>query len=320
MLSRRSLAAALGGWCVVGTCASRTFATGPMPKTPVVFEVPRGACDTHVHVIGEPDKFPMSAGRDSTPPPATADDLGEMLRLLHFDRVVIVTPDVYDTGNSATLDAIRRLGRARARGVAWVAENTPTDVLDRMSGAGIAGIRVSLSQDGSFQAATAVKRLHAQFELAKQHGWHVETGPPPDVVAALAGELASSPVPVVLHTFGWVEGGIEQSGFDAILSLVKSGHVYVKLSEPYRLSKKGPDYPDLMPVVRALVAANPDRLLWGSGWPYLSGPVPGRAKYDLAPALPIDAGHLLNLFSQWVPDAETRYKILVDNPAQLYGF
>ncbi|HLZ07211.1 MAG TPA: amidohydrolase family protein, partial [Chloroflexota bacterium] len=102
---------------------------------------------------------------------------------------------------------------------------------------------------------------------------------------------------------------------------VKSRRAYVKLSEPYRLSKKAPEYGDLVPVVRALLAANPDRLLWGSGWPHVdSTPVAGRSNTDLAPNLPVDTGHLLNLFASWVPDAEIRHTILVKNPARLYGF
>jgi len=320
MLTRRSLIAALSGWCVVASGTSRAAAAGPMPKTPVAFEVPRGACDTHVHVIGEPAKFPMSPDRDATPLPATAEQLRQMLQFLHLDRVVIVTPDVYGTDNSATLAAIRWLGQARARGVAWVADDTPSEALERLRTLGITGIRVSLNQGETSTPAVAEKRLQALFELTKRYDWHLEAAMPPEVVAALAGTLTAAPVPVVLHTFGWVEGGIQQSGFDAVLALVKSGRIYVKLSEPYRLSKEGPDYPDLAPVAHALVAANPDRLLWGSGWPYLSGRAPGRTKDDPAPPLPVDAGQLLNAFSRWVPDGPTRHKILVDNPARLYRF
>jgi predicted TIM-barrel fold metal-dependent hydrolase len=141
------------------------------------------------------------------------------------------------------------------------------------------------------------------------------------VVAALAPQLAACPVPLVLDYFGWVAGGVQQPGFEAVLSLVKSRRAYVKLSEPYRLSKKAPEYGDLVAVVRALLAANPDRLLWGSGWPHVdSTPVAGRSNTDLAPNLPVDTGHLLNLFARWVPDAEIRRTILVENPARLYGF
>lgn len=317
MLTRRSVVAALGGLHVA---SSRTFAAGPKVKTSVAFEVPRGACDTHVHVIGELTKFPMSRGRDYTPPPATADELREMLGLLGVDRVVIVTPDVYGTDNSATLAAIKELGQDRARGVAWVAETAPPQTLDLMRAAGIVGIRVSLSGSNGFDAAAAAKHLQARFDLAQRWGWHLQFSEPPFAVSALKAQLASSPVPLVLTYFGWAEGGVGEPGFDAVLSLIKSGSAYVKLSEPYRLSKKGPDYPELVPVVRALLAANPDRVLWGSGWPHVSGAIPGRSVTAITPDLPIDAGHLLNLLATWVPDAATRRKILVDNPARLYGF
>jgi predicted TIM-barrel fold metal-dependent hydrolase len=322
MLRRRTALTTAGvfGCLMAASSFLRVPGAGPKPKTPIAFEVPRGACDAHVHVIGEPREFPLSVDRDYTPPAATAEELREVLQFLNFDRVVIVTPDVYGTDNSATLSAIRQLGQDRARGVGWIAETTPSGVLDSMRTAGIVGIRLSLDQGGVFNAETAAKRLREKIDLAEKHGWHLEIGTPPDVIAALVTQLASCPIPVVMNTFGWVEGGVEQAGFDAVVSLVKSGKAYVKLSEPYRLSKKAPNYPDLLPVVQALVAANPDRMLWGSGWPFVSGAVPGRAKLDLTPHLPLDAGHLLDLFAAWVPDAETRRKILVANPARLYGF
>ena len=262
----------------------------------------------------------MSRSRDYTPPPATADELREMLGLLGVDRVVIVTPDIYGTDNSANSAAIRELGHDRARGVAWVAETNPPQALDFMKAAGIVGIRVSLYEGKGFDAAVAAKHLQAKFDLAQIQGWHLQFSEPPFVVSALKTQLASSPVPLVFTYFGWAEGGVDEPGFDAVLSLIRSGSAYVKLSEPYRLSKKGPDYPDLVPVVQALLAANPDRVLWGSGWPNVSGAVPGLSVTAITPDLPIDAGHLLNLFATWVPDAEVRRKILVDNPARLYGF
>jgi predicted TIM-barrel fold metal-dependent hydrolase len=115
-------------------------------------------------------------------------------------------------------------------------------------------------------------------------------------------------------------GGLRQMGAGAVLSLVRSGIAYVKLSEPYRLSNNSPDYPELKPLVDALIAANPDRILWGSGWPYVSGPVPGRPVAEITPNLPIDTGNLLSLFAAWVPDDGMRRKILVENSARLYGF
>jgi len=317
MLTRRSVVSGLTGLCVTGTGA---FADAPQPKTPVAFKVPRGACDTHVHVIGDPMAFPMSRSRDYTPPPATVDDLRAMLKKMGIDRVIIITPDIYGNDNSATLAAIKELGRDRARGVAWVAEATPPEAIDSMTAAGIVGMRVNLYGGKHFDVAAAAKRLQARFDLAQRQKWHLQFSEPPFVVSALKAQFASSPVPIVFTYFGWAGGGVDEPGFDAVLSLIKSGSAYVKLSEPYRLSKNGPNYPDLVPVVQALLAANPDRVLWGSGWPHVSGAVPGRPVTAITPDLPIDSGQLLNLFATWVPDVETRHKILVDNPARLYGF
>jgi predicted TIM-barrel fold metal-dependent hydrolase len=318
MLTRRSLLAGVGGLYVAAR-ACRRPAAAASSKTPVAFDVPPGACDTHVHVIGDQAEFPMSPEREYTPPPATADQLLEVQKILKLDRVVIVTPTIYDD-NSATLAAIKQLGLERARGVALVAANTPSEVLDLMRTRGIAGIRLFLAGTGAFNPAAAAKHLDDAINIAKPRTWNLQIATPPDVIAALATQLASCPVPVVLDTFGWVAGGAEQPGFETILSLMRSGRAYVKFAEPYRISKKPPNYQDLIPVIRALLAANPDRLLWGSGWPNVSGPLPGHTKTDLAPNLPIDVANLLNLLAVWVPDVETRRKILVDNPARLYGF
>ena len=316
MASAVSAVGASSAWIM---SSRRVSNAASLPKTAVAFDIPGGACDSHVHVVGEPTEFPMSPDRDYTPPPATCTELVQVLKFLNVDRVVIVTPTIYGADNSVTLAAIKQIGRARACGVALVDDSTPSAALDSMKEAGIAGMRLFLWGGGSFNAAAAAKRLQTRIDLAKKREWHLQISTPPDVVAALAPQLAASSVPLVLDYFAWIGGGVEQPGFDAVLSLVKSGRAYVKLAGPYRVSKQAPEYQDLVPVVRALLAANPDRLLWGSGWPHVnSGSSAGRM--TTSPNLPVDAGHLLNLLAVWVPDAETRRKILVENPARLYGF
>ena len=303
----------MGGFWAFITGGDRVLAKASLAKTPVAFTVPAGACDAHVHVIGEPNQFPMSSERDYTPPPATADQLRTQLQFLKIDRVVIVTPDVYATNNAATLAAIEDIGRDRARGVAWVGEHTPSETFSSMRSRGIEGIRLKLTP------TTTSKYLEDNFELAMKYDWHAQIMGSPEVIASLLPQLSRSPVPLVIDTFGWVRRGVEQNGFDAVLRLVRSGQAHVKLSEPYRLSNKK-DYPDLAPVVKALLTANADLLLLGSGWPYVSGPQLGLKKSDITPDLPMDAGRLLNVFAAWVPDARLRQKILVDNPAKLYRF
>ena len=322
MLTRRTALmamGALGARMPTSSLIGRAAGGAAPPLTSPAFELPHGACDAHVHIIGDPAQFPMASDRDYTPPPATASELLRLQRFLGLDRVVIITPAIYDADNAATLDAIGYLGQDRARGVGIVLDNVSPHKVDAMAEAGIVGFRVFLDAGGVFDAAVAAKRLAFKFDVARRRDWHLDIISPPDIVAAMRAQLESSPVPVVFDTFGWVAGGIEQPGFDALVSLLKSGRAYIKLSEPYRLSKD-PDYRDLTPVVRALVAANPDRVLWGSGWPYVSGGAPGAARTNISPGLPVDAGHLLNVFAGWVPDPEIRNKILVDNPTRLYGF
>ena len=186
--------------------------------------------------------------------------------------------------------------------------------------AGITGFRVLLDTSGKTSDAAQRAKFEAYFEIAARWGWHLEIATPPDMIAGCLPTLALCPVPLVLDTFGWIQGGLDQPGADAILWLVRTGIAYVKLAEPYRLSDNAPGYPELKPVVDALVKANPDRVLWGSGWPYLSGPVQGRPVAEITPNLPIDTDDLLRLFAAWVPDSGMRRRILVDNPARLYGF
>jgi predicted TIM-barrel fold metal-dependent hydrolase len=323
MITRRNVLKAAGAAGVAASGIAPGRAAAPVPKTPVDFAVPRGACDTHVHVVGDPAKYPMSPSRVYTPPTATAEELLALQNVLHFDRVVIVTPSFYGTDNSCSLDAMKQLGRARARVVAVVDDKTPSSALGDMARQGVAGIRVNLATTGEIDPAAAAKKFQAGIDLAKAYGWHVQIYAGLGVVAAVGSVLAASPVTLVLDHFGGAKAalGTGQAGFETLLSLVRSGIGYVKISGAYRASKAAPDYADVIPLAQALVAANPDRIVWGTDWPHPdSTKVPGRANTDIAPYYPIDDGLLLNQLPIWVPDAAIRHKILVDNPARLYGF
>ena len=327
MFSRREglkLAGALGvAGLGSGSAWSQEAADAPTVKTPVSFAVPEGAADCHVHVIADPAKFPFWPGRVYTPPVATADDLLALQHALHMDHVVIVTPSVYGTDNSATLDGLRRLGTQRARGIAVIDDKTPTVDLDAMAKAGVCGIRINLETAGIFDPAASAKKLEAAVAQLRDRPWHLQMYTRPAVIAVLEKQLESLPAPVVFDHFAGAEAalGSQQPGFDAVLRLVGNGKAYVKISGAYRASHAAPDYPDVAPLARALIAANPERLVWGSDWPHPdSSKVAGRKPTDIAPALPIDDGRVLNLLAEWAPDAATRKAILVDNPKRLYGF
>ncbi len=326
MLSRREslqLAGAAAAACFGGANATRAESAPSTVKTPVNFDVPPGAVDCHTHVFPDAQKFPFWSGRVYTPPTATADDLLALQKALHMDHVVIVTPSVYGTDNSATLDGMKQLGSQRARGVVVIDEKTSAADLDAMHKAGVRGIRINLETGGIFDPAVAAKRLDAAVQQIRGRSWHIQVYARLPVIDPLKEQFEKMPMPVVFDHFAGAQAalGTGQPGFDTVLGLVKSGKAYVKVSGAYRASNNPPDYADVAPFERALVSANPDRLVWGSDWPHPDpAKVEGRKATDIAPALPIDDGRVLNLLAEWVPDAATRKKILVDNPKRLYEF
>jgi predicted TIM-barrel fold metal-dependent hydrolase len=289
----------------------------PTVRTPVDFEVPRGACDCHVHVF-DPARFPYAEARVYTPPSALVEDLRDLQAALHFDRVVIVQPSVYGTDNTCTLDSIRRLG-ARARGVAVIDKSTPPATLDAMAAAGVRGVRLNFETAGESDPAAVKQHLVAAAEQLVGRNWHVQLNTSLAVIAALKDDLAAMPFLLVIDHFARAKAalGPAQRGFDALLQLLEAGRAYVKISAAYRTSDRAPDFPDALALARALVAANPERVVWGSNWPH---PGRGRTRTDIAPPYPNDDGLLLNQLPRWVPDPAIREQILIANPARLYGF
>ena len=296
--------------------------TASQPKTAAHFRVPAGACDCHVHVFGTADQFPFAAARGYTPPPAGAAELLQLQNALSLSRVVIVQPSVYGTDNRCTLDGMRRLGTARARGVAVIGDATTDAELKEMHEAGIRGVRVNLATAGESDPARARANLKAAVDRVAGLGWHVQVYTGLDVVEALADDVMKLPVPIVFDHFGGAQaiGGVGQAGFATLLSLVRSGKAYVKISGHYRSSTKAPAYDDVAPLARALIAANPDRIVWGTDWPHPHHAEPGKELSEITPAFDIDDGLALAQLPRWAPTAATRRKILVDNPARLYDF
>ncbi|HVD91972.1 MAG TPA: amidohydrolase family protein [Vicinamibacterales bacterium] len=307
---------------LIGAAGAAASAFGGGLGKAVSFRVPGGACDCHTHVFGDPAHFPFTPSRTYTPGPAPVDEMRALHRSLQVSRVVIVQPSVYGTDNACMLDAIRQLG-PRARGIAVIGEGTSDADLDRMHRAGIRGIRVNLETAGQTDPAIARQRFLAATTRIARRPWHVQVFTRPSVIAALADDLRSAPVPIVFDHFGGAQGagGVEQPGFDVLRSLVQAGSAYVKLSAPYRGSSQGPDYPDMVPLAKALVAANPKRILWGSDWPHPNtSPDAPRTPAGTAPRINVDEVQIFNRVADWAPDASLRKLVLVDNPAGLYAW
>jgi predicted TIM-barrel fold metal-dependent hydrolase len=298
------------------------LAKAAQPSTPVNFDVPENACDCHTHIHGDPEKFPFFAGRVYTPETALPEEMTALHRALHIKRVVIVTPSVYGTDNSATLYGMKARG-ADARGVAVIDDKTADADLDAMDKAGMRGIRLNLATGGTNDPAVARQRFQAALPRMVSRNWHIQIYTNLGVITGIKEQVLNSPVPVVFDHFGGAQAalGPDQPGFADLLDLVRSGHAYVKISGAYRASTQAPDYPDVAPLAKALIGANPERIVWGTDWPHPNSATPPGAKItDMTPLFQIDDGRLLNQLPVWAPDEMTRKTILIDNPARLYQF
>lgn len=333
MLARRSVIFGSAAPALIAPI-EKSFAKASQPSTRVNFEVPANACDCHAHIYGALKQFPLLPSRDYTPDTSVPSEMTRLHRALHIGRVVIVHPRPLGTDNSATIWGIKARG-PNARGIALIDGNTPERELDRLDQLGFRGIRIdprpffpSNAEEGRRLFLTSARRL-------ARLGWHLLLNVDLKTIAGLKDLVANSPVPVVVDHFAYTRGslGLNQPGFGDLVDLVQSGSAYVKLSAPYRCSDLAPDYSDMAPVARSLIAANPDRILWGSDWPHpatparnrVAGVTPGatssaRPVSEVTPHLAVDDGHVLNQLGIWAPDANIRRKILVENPARLYRF
>ena len=190
------------------------FAKAAQPATPVNFEVPAGACDCHTHIHGEPAKFPFFPGRVYTPEMALPEEMAALHKALRMQRVVIVTPSVYGTDNSATLYGMKARG-ANARGVAVIDDKTPESELDAMGRAGIRGIRLNLATGGTNDPAVGRQRFQTAVERVKSRNWHIQMYTNLAMISAIKDLVAASPVPVVFDHFGGAQAalGVQQPGF-----------------------------------------------------------------------------------------------------------
>ncbi len=281
----------------------------PAPRKPR-HAIPPGAIDCHCHVFEDQTKYPLAAVRSYTPPLVPLAEYLRLIDVLGIERTVQVNASTYGYDNSVTLDVIAKLGQKRARGVAGVAPGVSAQELKRLHDGGMRGVRLSTMVKGY-----GGPELLGTFARAlKPFGWHVQLHVEKVAeIAALEPQLLEHPTPLVFDHLGRVRGGegVHAPGFQALLRILRQrDDCWIKISSWYRLSDSGPPaYADMQPLVQALVAARPDRVVWGSNWPH-----PVWNGY-----MPND-GDLLDLMCEWVPDAATLKRILVTNPAQLYGF
>jgi predicted TIM-barrel fold metal-dependent hydrolase len=285
-----------------------------------MFSPPPGACDCHVHVIGPQALYPMVPERAYTPPEANVTNLRVHLSQLRVSRVVLIQPSFYGTDNQCMVSALQELGSI-ARGIAVVDDTIPDEELAVLAANGVRGVRVNLESSGVRDPAAARRALSALATRIAPLGWHIQIYASSRVIAAAADDIAQLDVPVVLDHFGMLQtkNGSDQPDMGPISELVRSGRAYVKLSAPYRISHAAPHYSDVQPFARAFIEANPERVLWASDWPHTDR-APGKGPTEVSPFRVVDDRAVFGLLEGWADNREVLQKILVSNPAALYGF
>ena len=272
---------------------------------------PAEACDSHVHVFGPQQTYPHAAQPGYIPNEATPQQLRSMLDVIGCKRAVIVQPSYYGTDNSCTVAGLRA-GNGHFRGVAAIDETITDTQLKELHEAGIRGIRVNLK---AVNGAVSLALAHRLANRIKIFGWHIQFYFYADSMPNIADELVALPVEIVIDHIGYVraDDGIEGKGFQMLLQLAQSNRAWFKLSAPYRQSTQGPLFKDVAPLLRALYQFAPSKCVWGSDWPHASRNDTGIIQ------VPND-GDLADSLIFCFPDDADRQRILVHNPARLYGF
>jgi len=267
-------------------------------------KAPANACDCHMHIYDA--RFPVAPNATLKPADAKPDDYRLLQKRIGTTRNVVVTPSTYGTDNSCTLDGMAKLG-SNVRGVAVVDTSVSDAELKRLHALGIRGIRFNLVQAG----ATTAEMLEPLSRRVNELGWHVQIHMLGDGIVKIEDTLQRLPSPIVFDHMGRIpkDVGVEHPAFTTIRRLIDKGRTWVKISGAYMDTKVGPpSYADSTRLAQAYVKAAPERMVWGSDWPH-----------PTEKDKPDDAV-LFDLLTAWAPEEAVRNRILVDNPATLYGF
>lgn len=267
---------------------------------------PPGACDTHMHIYD--DRFALAPTATFKPPTAPTAAYLAMRARIGISRTVVVQPTGYGFDNACTLEAMAAMGDS-ARGIAVVPPDAKDAELERLTKAGMRGIRYFMLPGGVLPWET----LETMATRVGAFGWHVQLQLDGRQLPEHEAQLKRLPGTLVIdHNGKFLEPvAIDDPAFKCLLRLLENGRTWVKLSAPYETSKKGPPlYPDVGALAKALAKAAPERCVWATNWPHPSVP---RAECP-------DDADLLDLLLDWAPDEKTRNRILADNPASLYGF
>ena len=280
----------------------------PVTKTPR-FKPPPGACDCHVHIFGPADRFPFRSDRLQRAYEAPKNALETMHRKIGMDRCVIVHGFTHGTDLSVTLDAMET-GGGRYRAIALVDDEITDQRLEELNAAGVRGVRYSAVLGGEPLKTEAIQRM---CERIATFGWHLDLHLKGNDIVTYDDFIKRLPVPIVFDHMAEIDpasGGIDQEPFQLLLSHLKDGNGWTKIARIEKLSNQRYPFDDATALAAALISAAPDRVIWGSDWPHPQIGVQG----------PTNDSDLVDLIPTYAPDPAVQRKILVDNPARLYGF
>jgi predicted TIM-barrel fold metal-dependent hydrolase len=269
------------------------------------FRLPPGACDAHCHVFGPGARFPYAPGRRYTPEDAPKEALAALHAHLGVSRAVIVQASCHGTDNAAMLDAIAA-APDRLRGVAIVDDTFDEKALERLHAAGVRGVRFNFVRH--LGGAPDMDVFNRAIPRLAPLGWHVVLHLDAPDIAALGPMIRSLPVPFVIDHMGRVDAslGPDQPALQALLELARLDNCWIKVSGAERIS--APPFSAAVPIATRIMAAIPDRVLWGTDFPHPNLKIT------------VDEADLVDLVPAFADTEMAQRRLLVDNPARLYGF
>lgn len=290
--------------------------------------IPALSCDCHVHVVGDTVDYPMIPERQYTAGLADLHDLHQHMSTLGLGRAVIVQPSFYGVDNRYMLACLEQMAGA-GRGVAVVNESTSADALLGLHRGGVRGLRINVESSHSkredevqFALKQTLMTWSDRLAPIARLGWHVQVFSALDLVTACAELIESLPFELVLDHFAMIPTPSDTSAkhISALLKLMSTGKVWVKLSAPYRPPvKNGRLEEDFTRLAQLLVNTNPERIVWGSDWPHTQREV-GKNRLETSAYRRIGADALLKQIHRWLPSETLLEQVLVTNPAKLYQF
>jgi 2-pyrone-4,6-dicarboxylate lactonase len=282
------------------------YVPDPKPRKPK-FKPPPLACDAHCHVFGPAAKFPYAPNAAYVPADAPLEALQALHARLGLQRAVIVHASCHGSDMRVTLDAIARSG-GRYRGTAIIDETYTDKDFESMHQGGIRGVRFNFVKH--LGGRPDLQFFNKTVERLGSYGWHLILHLDAEDLVEFENAFNKLPVPFVIDHMGRVKAahGLEQRSFKVLLEAMKNEKCWVKVCGAERVSSMGPPFTDAVPFARALIQAAPERILWGTDWPHPN------VKW-----MPDDAA-LVDLFPLMAPEPKLQQKILVENPARLYGF